>query len=746
VSPSGASVRRLFTVASLGALGCLVAPTLSGRAFTHAAGNTAARVDFAREVRPLLAEHCYECHGPDEHKNGYRLDRRSRALAGVLRPNIIPGDAAASRLYVRVSSTLLGTQMPPREPLAPDQIALLKAWIDEGAEWPDTLANEADWPKPDPAATKLIDAIRLGNRPAVASALERDPRVLAGADADGFTPLMTAALSGDTALVRRMLDAGANPNAASHEGLSALICAVDDLEAVRLLLRHGADPNAMSDFKRTALQLAAGQRNGTAVVQALLDAGAEAKQPSLVAAAAGGHVEAIRLLLKAGVVDTGEAAIAALRGNCVECFEAIAAAQPGLRLPTALEALLPPIGAIRPDVIRLALDRGANVNGRDRRSLTPILRVVAGDFVERDAAKMLIDRGADLAVTSPDGWTALDYARRLGRAPVVDLLTESGGASGVRTPPHLIAVHGNTIHAAVGRSVPLLQRAGVEFYRKSGCISCHSNSLTAMTVTAARAKKFTVDEAVARQEAETAAKDMRQGREQTLQGMTVPGGGPTSTGYILIGLAAQGHPRDASTDALVRLLTRTQRSDGRWFVNSRVPSEASEFTAVAVCIRGIRLYSDAAPGSPERKAIDDGIAWLVRKQPASTEDRVFRVFGLTWGHGSRDALRSAVADLVATQRADGGWAQLPSLHSDAYATGSALNALRESGMAVGNPVYRRGVRFLLDTQLQDGSWFVAKRTHPTQIYFDSGFPHGADQYISTAATNWATQALIAAAR
>jgi hypothetical protein len=50
----------------------------------------------------------------------------------------------------------------------------------------------------------------------------------------------------------------------------------------------------------------------------------------------------------------------------------------------------------------------------------------------------------------------------------------------------------------------------------------------------------------------------------------------------------------------------------------------------------------------------------------------------------------------------------------------------------------------LDTQLADGSWFVKTRSHPTQIYFESGFPHGVHQYISAAATNWATQALVLA--
>src|SRR6185295_11673436 len=104
--------------------------------------------------------------------------------------------------------------------------------------------------------------------------------------------------------------------------------------------------------------------------------------------------------------------------------------------------------------------------------------------------------------------------------------------------------------------------------------------------------------------------------------------------------------------------------------------------------------------------------------------------------------RSALHDLTTAQRPDGGWAQLTSLQSDAYATGEALVALREAGVRPDDAAYRRGVQFLLSTQLVDGSWFVRTRSHPTQIYFESGFPHGANQYISAAATNWATLALL----
>ena len=99
------------------------------------------------------------------------------------------------------------------------------------------------------------------------------------------------------------------------------------------------------------------------------------------------------------------------------------------------------------------------------------------------------------------------------------------------------------------------------------------------------------------------------------------------------------------------------------------------------------------------------------------------------------------------QRADGGWAQLTSMASDAYATGQALVALEASGaITVTDPVYKRGVDYLMKTQLADGSWFVRTRALPIQQYFDSGFPHGKDQFISAAASNWAAMALVRSVR
>jgi squalene cyclase len=130
----------------------------------------------------------------------------------------------------------------------------------------------------------------------------------------------------------------------------------------------------------------------------------------------------------------------------------------------------------------------------------------------------------------------------------------------------------------------------------------------------------------------------------------------------------------------------------------------------------------------------------------TNQDRAFRLLGLAWGGAPASAIREEARSLAALQRADGGWNQLPAMDSDAYATGEALFALGYAGrMSASDPVYRKGLDYLLSTQASDGSWHVKSRSIWLQPYLESGFPYGRDQFISTAGTAWATLALTLAA-
>jgi hypothetical protein len=159
------------------------------------------------------------------------------------------------------------------------------------------------------------------------------------------------------------------------------------------------------------------------------------------------------------------------------------------------------------------------------------------------------------------------------------------------------------------------------------------------------------------------------------------------------------------------------------------------------------MYAPASQRVDYDKAIQLAARWLERAAPKTTEDRAFMLLGLQWGRGSNAAISRVAKELLGNQRPDGGWSQLNTLSSDAYATGQALIALSESGrLSTTSTAYRRGTAFLLSSQAGDGSWYVRTRTLPIQPYFDAGFPYGSDQFIATAATHWATMALARAAR
>ncbi len=112
--------------------------TLLGPSFATA-------VDFAREVRPLLKARCFECHGPEKQKSGFRLDLRAPAMkGGSSGPAIVAGKSSESPLIEHIIAPADDeTRMPPEgDPLTAAEVDLLKRWIDEGAPWPDSLAGE----------------------------------------------------------------------------------------------------------------------------------------------------------------------------------------------------------------------------------------------------------------------------------------------------------------------------------------------------------------------------------------------------------------------------------------------------------------------------------------------------------------------------------------------------------------------------------------------------------------------------
>ena len=108
-------------------------------------------VDFVRDVRPIFQRACFRCHGPDKQKSEFRLDVRQSALTGgeSYAPNIVPGKSADSPLVKMVAGIGDVTMPPEGNRLSAEEVGLLRAWIDQGAKWPDEAAGElkdkSDW-------------------------------------------------------------------------------------------------------------------------------------------------------------------------------------------------------------------------------------------------------------------------------------------------------------------------------------------------------------------------------------------------------------------------------------------------------------------------------------------------------------------------------------------------------------------------------------------------------------------------
>jgi len=728
---------------------CVLGLILSAGLFSQPA-----KVDFRRDVQPVFQANCIGCHGPSLQMNGFRLDRRSAAMKGGTIAVIGPGNSSGSRLYLKLLNDQYGPQMPPTGPLKAEEIAIVKAWIDQGAEWPDDLAGETPPPPSDPRAERLMDAIRAGDRRRFRQLMNSDVAAVKLQGPGGSTPLMYAALYGDLASLRLVLDKGADANAHNQAGATALMWAVDDLEKTRLLLERGADLNARSDNRRTPLMIAAGRAGNIAVVKLLLDKGAKVDARStglfgetnaLEEAALAGDEAIMRLLIERGADPKSAGPFGlfyVIRANCTACFDLlIGSAGPEIVNP-AMFIASPPLGDAH--AVKLLLDHGADAHARNPEGISILIPAAASDLLPADAIQALIAGGADVNASIGKGRTVLDVARQHGQTPVVDLLVKAGARAGTPSAAAAPPKPAASPRDAVARSLPLLQRSDATFLRKSGCVGCHNNTLTAMTVATARRNGFPVDEEESRQQVKTISTYLESWRDRALQGIGIPGDSDTIA-PILLALAAAQYPPDPATDAMARFLKGQQRPDGRWDVFAhRPPVEASTFNSTAAALRALQVYAPKSRRAEYDNAIRLAAAWLRKTEPQFTDDRVYRILGLSWSGASREVLRQAGDALAATQRPDGGWSQIPTLASDAYATGEALVALRESGFSVDDPPYRRGLTFLLRSQCEDGSWHVSSRALPVQPYFESDFPHGRDQFVSSAATNWAVMALLPA--
>jgi ankyrin repeat protein len=593
-------------------------------------------------------------------------------------------------------------------------------------------------------------------------------------DRQGETPLMMAAAFGSPEAVRLLLTHGADARAASSSGVTALHWAAASPAKVRLLLEAAVDVNALSQIGRTPLIVASSASGSAEAVRLLLAKGAKVNVADdigitpLSAASIVDDGDVVKLLLasKADVnmrATTGQAATplmgAATNGN----LDVVSTLLDGGANPNTVSgdsaatvkngpiqfgrvtALHFAVLSGNPKVVRRLLAAGATVDAADIRGMTPLMLAIATDRPEPSVVRMLVDAGANPTARSKANETAIDWARKFNHPGVLTALKLSPPkASAVKsTTVAPIAAHASTPRLAVERSLPLMRDASARMLTSGGCVACHAQPLTGIAVTLAKTRGWT---AVTADPQTSVAFTTLQALAAPLTQLRDGGGLPDGLVYVAWLAATAGVGPTRTTDALLHFLAAKQRPDGSWegVGGSRAPMQDGNFSRTALSVRALTAYATPARRAEYEARVQRAAAWLAARRPTSTEDRVMQLLGLHWADAEPRLRQARVQELLAAQRADGGWAQTPYLDSDAYATGQALFTLRQLGVPAADRGLQRGTAYLQRTQAGDGTWHVVNRAMKVQPYFESGFPYGHDQWISHAGTAWAVMGLASA--
>lgn len=566
-----------------------------------------------------------------------------------------------------------------------------------------------------------------------------------------------------------------------------LFLAIDhrDLAEVKSLLSKGADPNSRNGLDFVPLYIASASHQ-LDVMKALISANAKADAESpygtaLTLASATGHTEGVSLLISKGanvnhvrVDGITPLMMAANAGRPDTVGELLKnKANPNLKNYAGATALAYAARAGNLEAGRLLLNAGAAVDTRDSLGETPLMN--AAKAGRTDFVKMLLAKGAKVNVKDNQGRTPLLLATTYGDYPEVVKALKGAGANTAakdakgRTASVVASMHGyegsasvlgvsavkpktKSASDALAQSLILMQRSMKTFGQKTACLSCHHEGVARMATALAGTRGFKIDPELQKAQAGRlggATGAMLPLHAQALKNPEAMKQIPliemneVSSGYswLLSGMAAQNDKATAGTSAMASVLGRQQAPQGHWtFSLPRLPMQSSPFTLTALSIRSMNAY---APKAESDAANAKARAWMLNAPAATSDDLAFRLLGLKWAGATVAERQKSVEELLAKQLPDGGWAQMPGMPSDAYATGQALYALQAGGGVVAtNPRVKKGLQFLLRTQDDDGSWFVSKRAIPANNYFDSDFPHGESQYSSFNATTWAVMALL----
>ncbi len=309
------------------------------------------------------------------------------------------------------------------------------------------------------------------------------------------------------------------------------------------------------------------------------------------------------------------------------------------------------------------------------------------------------------------------------------------------------------VHQTVDRAIAYMQTESAAWLNTRKCAACHHAPMPLWALSEAERQGYTIDKKYLADTFESLL-----GSKDKLKASKIfpnpadkpdprPQGRGLNMGLPFLAVAAQSLPslsegQKQSLKLIEEEIVKKQQPDGSWEFFAtlrRPPINESQTTDAAWIIMALDGHKGLDSLESQRAALSKAIAWYgAQKRADLHQDKVMKVLMGVRSGKPRDLMQPTFDDLLALQRADGGWSQtVPELKSDAFATGQTLYALSLAGFTAERPEIKRGIDFLVATQKPDGTWPMISRSTP------DGSPGSAKLLtpITCAASSWATLGL-----
>lgn len=309
------------------------------------------------------------------------------------------------------------------------------------------------------------------------------------------------------------------------------------------------------------------------------------------------------------------------------------------------------------------------------------------------------------------------------------------------------------VQQAVERAIGYLQTESAAWWNTRRCAACHHLPMPLWALSEAERQGYAIDKKFLTD----TTKSLLGSRDKLMASKIFPNpadppdprpqGRGLNMGLPFLAVAARSMPspgegQEESLKLIAEEIVKKQQSDGSWEFFAtlrRPPINESQVTDAAWII--MALQGETGPDAPtsQREALSRAIAWFdAAKSSDLHQEKVLKLLVAIRSGKPRDTMQTAIEELLALQRDDGGWSQtVPELKSDAFATGQTLYVLSLAGLMAERPEIKRAMDFLVATQMPDGSWPMISRSTP------DGSPGSSKLLtpINCAASSWATLAL-----